>query len=114
MAQVIFTKGLEEEINTIFKGEAITVFKLLKSLGENPHKGKSLGNVGGIVIKEVKYESYRFYFITDGHSLKVMKLEELTDLIIKFVRMSNKKYQQKTIDEIKAILRKFGKGGFSE
>ena len=30
---------------------------------ENPNKGKLLGNVGGIVIKEIKYKNFRFYFV---------------------------------------------------
>ena len=41
-----------------------------------------------------------------------MEINDLKDLLIKFVRMSDKKTQQKTIDEIKAILRTFGEEGF--
>ena len=41
-----------------------------------------------------------------------MNIEDLTDLLIKFVRMSNKKEQQKTIDEIKQVLKRLGEGGF--
>ena len=112
MAKVVITKKLEEEINKNFKGQAIIIFESMKSLEENPHKGKPVGQVGGIVIKELKYESYRFYFITDGFKIKMLQKEELSDLLIKFVRMSNKKDQQKTIDEIKFILKKIGKEGF--
>jgi hypothetical protein len=36
----------------------------------------------------------------------------LTDLLLKFVRMSDKKHQQETIEEIKTILRTIGPGGF--
>mgnify|MGYP001609289914 FL=1 len=36
----------------------------------------------------------------------------LTDLLIRFVRMSDKKDQQKTINEIKQILLKLGMAGF--
>jgi hypothetical protein len=42
----------------------------------------------------------------------MLKKEELTDLIIRFVRMSDKKSQNKVIDEIIIILRKFGETGF--
>ena len=42
----------------------------------------------------------------------MLQIEELKDLMIKFVRMSDKKTQQKVIDEIKEILRKFGEQGF--
>ena len=112
MAKVIVTKKLEAEINKLFKKDSIEIFELIYSLEENPHKGKPVGNVGGIVIKELRYNSYRFYFITDGFKIKMFQTEELSDLLIKFVRMSDKKSQQKTIDEIKAILRKFGDEGF--
>jgi len=112
MAKVIFTKKIEEEINKIFKKESIKIFESMRELENNPHKGKPLGQVGGIVIKEIRYESYRFYFITDGFKLKMLQKEELNDLLIKFVRMSDKKTQQKTIDEIKDILRMLGEEGF--
>ncbi|MEK6811904.1 MAG: type II toxin-antitoxin system RelE/ParE family toxin [Nanoarchaeota archaeon] len=112
MAKVIFTKKLEEEINKLFKKESIKIFESMRELENNPHKGKPLGQIGGIVIKEIKYESYRFYFITDGFKLKMLQKEELNDLLIKFVRMSDKKAQQKTIDEIKYILRRLGEEGF--
>ncbi len=114
MAKVIITKELEEEVNKLFKKESIKIFELMRNLKDNPYKGKAVGQVGGIVIKELKYESYRFYFITDGFKIKMLKAEELTDLLIKFVRMSSKKDQQRVIDEIKAILRTFGEQGFSD
>jgi hypothetical protein len=112
MAKVIILKQLEEEINKKFKGESVRVFELMYSLKDNPHKGKLLGNVGGIIIKELKYKSFRFYFITDGYKLKFIDGENLTDLLIRFVRVSDKKNQQQTIDEIKNILIKIGPAGF--
>ena len=111
MAKVIITKRLEEEVNKKFRGEAVEIFKLMKSLEESPKKGTPLGNVGGIVIKEIRYNVYRFYFITDGFKIKMLQEEELKDLVIKFVRMSDKKDQQKVIDEIRAILRSLGEVG---
>lgn len=112
MAEVIIVKYLEDEINDKFKGESIKIFELMKSLTDDPKKGKEIGCVGSIVIKEIKYKNYRFYFITDGYKVKFLKTEELTDLVIRFVRMSTKKDQQKVIDEIKYILRKLGSEGF--
>ena len=41
-----------------------------------------------------------------------MDQSKLVDSLIKFVRMSNKKDQQKTINEIKEILIKVGLRGF--
>ena len=101
-----------EEIKKKFKGESHQIVKLLYSLEDNPKKGKFLGNVSGTSIKELKYKSFRFYFIADGYKIKVMSEEELSDLLLKFVRMSDKKTQQKTIDEIRQILIKIGPYGF--
>jgi len=112
MAEVIVTKQLEKEINRNFKNESIEIFKLMNSLEENPKKGKIVGIIGKILIKEIKYKSYRFYFVLDGYKIKMLKASELKDLIIKFVRMSNKKNQQKTINEIKYILKSLGEENF--
>lgn len=112
MAQVEIVRSLLDEIKRKFKGEAHEVLDLLETLEDNPQKGKALGRVGGIVIKELKYESFRFYFIADGNKIKAFSQEELVDLLIKFVRMSDKKDQQKVIDEIKHILQTLGVAGF--
>lgn len=112
MAKVIITKKLEEEIQKIFKKESIKILERMKELEKNPHMGKPIGQVSGTIIKEIRYENYRFYCITDGFKLKMFEQSELQDLIIKFVRMSDKKSQQKVIDEIKEILRKFGEDKF--
>ncbi len=112
MAKVIITKKLEKEINKKFKKESIEIFDLIYSLKEFPHKGKIVGQVGGIVIKELKYNAYRFYFITDGFKIKMLGIDELDDLLIKFIRMSDKKAQQKVIEEIKGVLRRFGREAF--
>lgn len=105
MARVIITKELERKINKKFKRESIKIFEHMYSLKENPKKGKFIGNVGRIVIKELKYKSYRFYFIVDGIKIKLLDKIELDNLLIKFIRMSKKKNQQKIIDEIKEILK---------
>jgi hypothetical protein len=112
MVKVIITSALEKEINKIFKKQSIEIFKLMRSLEDSPGKGKAVGHISKIVIKELKFETYRFYFITDGYKIKFLRREDLNDLIIKFVRMSDKKDQQKIIDEIKDVLRKLGEEGF--
>jgi len=114
MVKVEIVRSLFEEIQKKFKGEAHEVIDLMESLENNPHKGKLLGNVGGILIKELRYKSFRFYFITDGYKLKIMNESNLIDLLIRFVRMSNKKEQQQTIDEIRKILLYFGPDGFTD
>jgi hypothetical protein len=112
MVKVTILETLKNEILKKFKEESKIIFRQMYSLAENPHKGKTLGNVGGIVIKELKYKSFRFYFITDGYKLKIMDKSKLVDLLIRFVRMSDKKEQQQTINEIKKILLNFGTEGF--
>ena len=56
----------------------------------------------------MKYGKYRFYCITDGHVLKFGTEDELAALLIKFVRMSEKKDQQHVIDEVKTVLHSLG------
>jgi len=112
MARVMIAETLKDEILKKFKGESKIIFRQMYSLQDNPKKGKLLGSFGGVVIKEIKYKSFRFYFITDGYKLKLLDKEKLTDLLIRFVRMSNKDYQQQTINEIKKVLMHFGSEGF--
>lgn len=108
MVKIEIISSLEDQINKKFKKESIKIFELFNSLEKNPKKGKPLGNIGGILIKELKYKNFRFYFLVDGFKLKVLGKEELTDLLLKFVRMSDKKSQQKVINEIRNILIKIG------
>jgi len=113
MAKVSIAEDLKDEILKKFKKESKIIFRQMYSLGDNPHKGKPLGQVGGIVIKELRYKNFRFYFITDGYKLKIMDESKLVDLLIRFVRMSDKKQQQQTINEIKKILINFGPERFN-
>ena len=112
MARVVISEELKDEILKKFKEKSKKIFKQMYSLRENPKKGKLLGVVGGIVIKEIRYEGFRFYFITDGYKLKILNTSQLTDLLIRFVRMSDKKEQQKIIEEIKKVLTTLGSKGF--
>ncbi len=114
MAKIEIVSSLFEEIKKKFKGEAHNILDLIQTLENYPKKGKILGQTGGIIIKELKYKNFRFYFITDGYKLKFMDESKLVDLLIRFVRMSDKKDQQETINEIKKILIKFGPEGFKE
>lgn len=112
MAKVIILEDLKKEVWKKFKGESIEVFRLMKTLEENPKKGKLLGMISGIAIKELKDKSFRFYFLVEENRLNILDEESLKDLLIKFVRMSDKKEQQKTINEIRAVLLKIGEEGF--
>lgn len=112
MAKVEIIIPLFEEIQKKFKGESHKVIDLIESLENKPKKGKLLGNVGGVVIKEIRYKSFRFYFIADGHKLKFFDEQSLANMLIRFVRMSDKKDQQQTINEIRRILINFGSKSF--
>ena len=110
MARVIITKDLQEKINKKFKKESIKVFELLYSLKEHPNKGKLLTSVGNILIKKVRYnKKFRFYFLVDKNKIKLLDSDKLIDLLIKFIAMSDKKNQQKVINQIKDFLKTFGK-----
>lgn len=113
MARVEIHTKLKDEILKKFKAESKIIFKQMYSLEKNPRKGKLLSQIGGIAIKELKYKSFRFYFITDGQKLKIMGESHLVDLLIRFVKMSDKKDQQETINEIKKIIQNFGLKGFN-
>ncbi|MAF99048.1 MAG: hypothetical protein CMH61_00395 [Nanoarchaeota archaeon] len=112
MARVEIVQSLKDEVLKKLKKDSKTMFRLMQSLGENPQRGKTLSTVAGIVIKELKYKNFRFYFVTDGFKLKCMGEKELVDLLLRFVRMSDKKHQQKTINEIKNVLQTLGPMGF--
>lgn len=114
MVRIEIVKSLLSDIKKGFdRNEANKVLDIIASLESNPRKGKLLGSVGGLVIKELKYKNYRFYFITDGFKLKCFDEDGLVDILLRFVRMSDKKSQQKVIDEIRHILRTIGPSGFS-
>lgn len=112
MVKIIIVKSLFEEIEKKFKREADKIFDLFETLQDNPRKGKILGAVGSLLIKELKYKGFRFYFIVDGFKLKVITEKELTDLLMRFVRMSDKKKQKEVIEDIKHILKTIGPRGF--
>ena len=112
MAKVEIIDTLKKEVLKKFKGESPAIFRFMKSLEENPKKGKFIGQFAGFVVKELKYKKFRFYFIVEGSKINIVSKEDLTDLLIRFIRMSDKKSQQKTINEIREILIKIGAGEF--
>lgn len=112
MAKVVINESLAEQISRKFKRESVEIFSLMRTLEDNPKKGKEIGVVGKILVKEIRYNQFRFYFITDGYKVKFLKTEQLKDLLIRFVRMPEKRDQQKTINEIKYVLRELGEEGF--
>ncbi len=108
MAKVFILPDLVRQIQKIFKKKSDKIYDLIEELELFPRKGKELGHIENIAIKEIRYEGFRFYFIIDGHKLKCLTDEKLKDLLIKFVRMSDKDTQQRIINEIKIILKRVG------
>ena len=109
MIRIVVLNSLRSEIDKLFKKESLKVVSLMESLKDNPNKGRVLGHAGSISIRELKYKSFRFYFILDGNKLILYNQEKISELLIEFIRMSKKNNQQKTIDEIKGVLEKIRK-----
>lgn len=105
MIKLIILKTLRDEILKTFKKESLKIYSLLREMETNPHKAKVLGHVGNISIREIKYKNFRFYFILDGHKLYLFSKGLVEELLIQFIKMSKKNNQQKTIDEIKQMLK---------
>lgn len=113
MAKVVITPSLLSKVYKLLKQDSPTVLGLMRSLEDNPKKGKAVGAVGNILIKELKYKTSRFYCISDKHKITFLDTDQLGDLLIKFVEMSAKKDQQKVIEQIKSILKNMGNQGFA-
>lgn len=106
MIKIIILKSLRDDIFKTFKRDSLKIYDLIKELRQHPNKGKVLGHVGKISIRELKYKTFRFYYIVDGYRLEFFNKEKIQELLIKFVRMSKKNNQKKTIKEIKDLLSK--------
>ena len=106
IVKIMILNKLRNKIFKTFKKDSLKVYSLIEELKDNPNKGKILGRVGSISIKELKFKSFRFYFILDQFKINLFNKEGLKELLIKFIEMSKKNNQQKTINEIKNILKK--------
>lgn len=105
MIKIIILKELRNEIYKTFKKDSLKIYSLINKLKTNPQKSKVIGLIGSISLRELKFKSYRFYFIIEGHKLMLFTKNNIQDLLIRFIKMSNKNNQQKTIDKIKTILK---------
>lgn len=105
MIKIIILNSLRDQIYKTFKKDSVKVYKLLRSLKQNPGKGKVLGHAGDISIRELKYRSYRFYYIINANRLILFCSKKIEELLIEFIAMSKKNNQQEVIDEIKAMLK---------
>lgn len=105
MIRIEIPLSLRNEIFRTFKKESLKVYSLIKQLKRTPNKGKVLGHVGNNSIRELKYKSFRFYYIINGPKLILFNSGKLSELLIRFIKMSKKNNQQKTINDIKQILK---------
>ncbi len=65
---------------------------------KNPSKGKVLAHIAEWMIKELRYGTYRFYFLQRSDDfVKFLTDDDLKDEIIKLVEMSKKNDQQEFI-----------------
>jgi len=103
--KIIVPKELRNKIQKLFKGNSSKVYKKILSLKENPNKGKFLFRLDTLILKELKYESFRFYFIIDGNKLFLFNEDQLEEILIEFLALSKKNDQEKTIKEIKEVLK---------
>ena len=110
MARVIITRTLKDRILKRFGGEAEMIFSKMNHLGSSPKSGKGLTSIGSLLLGEIRFRRYRFYYITDAHKVKFLSVHELEDLIIRFVEYSDKKHQQATIEKLKDVLRSVRNG----
>lgn len=112
MVKIFIKDDLLKKIDKKFpKKEVGDILRFLYSLKENPYKGKKLAIIGNVLLKELKYQNFRFYFIQTSKFIKILSKEDLKNELIKFVEMSNKgPEQQKAIDRLRNKLANFGFG----
>jgi len=105
MIKIVILNSLRDELFKAFKKYSLKVYSLIEELKESPNKGKVLGHIGNISIRELKYKHFRSYFILDGCKLNIFNRNKIEELLIKFIKMSKKHNQKKTIGEMRIILK---------
>ena len=108
MARVIITRTLKDRLLNRFGGEAELILSKMNHLGSSPKSGKHLTTIGSLMLGEIRFRGYRFYYVTDAHKIKFLSVHELEDLIIRFVEYSEK-HQRETIEKLKDMLRSIRK-----
>jgi len=61
MARVEILESLKDDVLKKFKEDSKRIFGLMMSVEDYPKKGKYIGKVGNVAIKELKHKSFRFY-----------------------------------------------------
>lgn len=102
--KVVILNSLRDEILKRLKGDAPKVYDLIEQLTRNHHKGKVIGHAGGCSIRELKYNSFRLYYIISLHKLILFDAGALRELLVEFIAMSKKHDQQHVINQITTML----------
>ena len=110
MIQVKVSPILVKNVKKVFKQKSKQIFELMHSLKQNSQKGDLVAQIGGIQLREIRYNSvFRFYYFSNEQLVKILNEDELQMILIKFEAMSKKgKEQQEVIDKLKADLKKYG------
>ena len=107
MVVVVVTQSLDRELKKrLNKDEYYKVKRCFLTLKKDPYKGKLLHVIGNVILKELRWKTFRFYFFTSHNLIKILSDTDLEKELVKFVRMSKKNDQARVIQEIVDGLRK--------
>ncbi len=107
MVIVAITQDLNKELKKrLDKSTYYKVKDLFMSVKKDPYKGDVLHVLGNVILKELKYKTFRFYFLTSNNLVKFIATTNLENELIKFIRMSKKNDQQHVITDILDKLKK--------
>ncbi|MFT4312058.1 MAG: hypothetical protein ACMXYF_02415 [Candidatus Woesearchaeota archaeon] len=107
MVIVAITQDLDKELKKrLDKNTYYKIKDLFMSLKKDPYKGDVLHVLGNVILKEIKFKTFRFYFLTSNNLIKFVACNNLEKELIKFIRMSKKNDQQHVINDILNKLKK--------
>ncbi len=107
MVKVRIDDGLIKKLERKFgRADLKSIHKMFLSLEDNPLQGDMLKAFGAIVLKEIRYKSFRFYFLHSKDLLIIKDPARLRDEIIRFIDMSKKNDQQRVIYGLKDMLKR--------
>lgn len=107
MVDVRFSEDFEKLLRKhCSKQEAQTFVKKLAKT--TPTDGDYISLVGGVLLKERKIKTFRFYFVQDSTRIEFLSEEELKQRVLLFISISKKNNQQAVIDKLKQDLQKQG------
>jgi len=104
---VRFTDAFEKELKKqCSKAVARKIVEKLRVT--KPTDGDHIALVTGVLLKERRINTFRFYFIQHNTRLEYLSEEELKNHVLQFIALSKKNNQQAVIDKLKDDLEKAG------